>query len=175
MFFENPLLGAFMIFVIRALSIAIATVRFLIMGRSSKLLVASIAVVEALAFTLTFGQVAQDLTNIYNLSAYSLGFAAGTWVGTTIEERVGMGFATLMIVSTGYSLPIVEAIRKAGYGATRSAGEGSTGAVGFVWVVVKRKNIQDIMRIAQQIDEDSFVTINETRSVTRGFLGFGRS
>jgi uncharacterized protein YebE (UPF0316 family) len=53
--FENPLLGALVIFVVRVLSIAIATVRYLVMGRANGVLVSAIAFFEALAFAVTFG------------------------------------------------------------------------------------------------------------------------
>jgi uncharacterized protein YebE (UPF0316 family) len=175
MFFDNVLLGALMIFVVRMLSIAISTMRILIMGRSSKVLVAFLASIEALAFAVTFGQVAQNLSNIWNLGAYCLGFAAGTWVGVLIEERVGQGFATVNIVSMGHSLPIAQAIREAGFGATRSSGEGERGTVGLVRTVIRRRDVARIVNIVQELDAKAFVTVEETRSVTRGFLGYGRS
>ncbi len=172
---SNPLLGALLIFVIRVLSIAVSTLRLLLMGRANPLLVFTLSFIEAASFVLTFGVVAQDLTNMYNLMSYSLGFAAGTWVGTLIEERVGAGFATVNIVSRGKSLLIVEAVREAGYGATRTAGEGVSGSVGLVWVVVRRRNVGQIVGIVQKIEPKAFISVDETRSVRQGFLGYGRA
>ena len=175
MFFQNPILGALAIFVVRALSIALSTVRYLIMGRAKKSLVALIALFESLAFVLTFGQVAQDLNNIWNLSGYCLGFAAGTIVGIWLEERMVKGYTTVNIISRGKSLPIVEAIHEAGFGATRSAGEGTGGSVGLVRSVVPRQMTPSIVDIATKIDEEAFVTIEDIRQVRRGFMGYGRS
>jgi uncharacterized protein YebE (UPF0316 family) len=175
MFFENPILGALLIFLIRSLSIAVATMRILMMGRGPKIIVFFLALFEAVAFAVTFGQVAANLSNIWNLGAYSLGFAAGTWVGTLIEEAIGQGYATLNVVSIGRSQPIAEAIRKAGFGATRSTGEGTTGTVGLVRAVVTRKDVRQLNQLIHGIDPEAFVTIEETRSVSRGFLGYGRS
>jgi hypothetical protein len=76
---QSVLLGALLIFFVRVLSITLATIRLLIMGRTSKALVAGIAFFEALTFALTFGVVASDLTNMWYLAAYCGGFAAGTW------------------------------------------------------------------------------------------------
>jgi uncharacterized protein YebE (UPF0316 family) len=174
MLFDNVILGALVIFVVRALSIAISTLRYLIMGRSAKLLVASLAFTEALAFALTFRQVAQNLENLWNLGAYCLGFSTGTWVGTLIEERVVQGYATINIVSMGKSLPVAEAIREAGFGATRSSGEGTSGTVGLVRAVTRRRDASQVIGIAQDVDPKAFVTVEETRSVSRGFLGHGR-
>ena len=175
MWFDNVILGTLMIFLVRMLSIALSTIRYLIMGRSNKLLVASLAFIEAMAFALTFGQVAKNLENVWNLGAYCLGFAAGTWIGTMIEERVGRGYATVNVVSLGKSLPIAQAIREAGFGATRSSGEGTTGTVGLVRVVVQRRDAPQIIKLVLEIDSKAFVTVEETRSVSHGYLGYGRS
>ena len=175
MLFENVILGAVLIFVVRVISITLATVRFLIMGRANKLAVFIIAVFEALTFALTFAVVAQDLTNIPFLASYSLGFATGTYVGILIEERIGQGFSSVTIISMTRSLPIVEAIREQGFGATRTAGEGVTGSVGMIYVVARRKDVPAVVRIANEIDPKAFITVEEARSVSRGFIGYGRS
>ncbi len=174
MIFDNVILGALMIFVVRVFSIAISTVRLLIMGRANNLMVVALAFIEALTFALTFGQVAANLGNLWNLGAYSLGFAAGTWVGMLIEQRFVRAFATVHIVSMGKSLPIAEAIREAGFGATRTSGEGTRGTVGVVRAVVRRQDANRIAGLVEEIDPRAFVTIEETRTVWRGFLGLDR-
>jgi uncharacterized protein YebE (UPF0316 family) len=171
----NVILAALVIFIVRVFSITLSTIRLLIMGRAGRVLVAGIAFVEALTFALTFGAVAADLTNIWNLAAYCGGFAAGTWVGMIIEERLGQGFSSITIISTGKSLPLVEAIHKAGFGATRTSGEGAAGNVGMIWVVARRRDVSRIVKIIDEVDPKAFVTIGEARSVWRGFMGYGRS
>lgn len=171
----SVVLGALLIFVVRILSIALSTVRLLIMGRSNRGLLMVLAFIESLTFVYTFGWVSQDLNNPWNVSAYCLGFAAGTVVGTWIEERVGRGFATVNIVSIEHSDAVAEALHGAGFGATRSIGEGTTGQVGLVWAVVLRKQVDQVVKLVNAVDEKAFVTINETRSVSQGFLGYGRS
>lgn len=175
MFFDNVILGALLVFVIRLLSIAVSTVRVLIMGRSNPIIVAMLAFLEALAFALTFGQVAANLSNIWNLTAYSLGFAVGTWVGTLIEERFIKGYATINIVSMEKSQEVAAAIRKEGFGATRTFGEGARGQVGLIRTVVNRRDVPRIVAAAETVDPSAFVTIEATRRISRGFIGYGRS
>lgn len=172
---ENVVLGSLLIFVVRVISIALSTVRVLIMGRSNRLIVAVIAFIEALTFALTFGVVASNLSNVWYLVSYSGGFAAGTWVGTSIEEWLGQGYQTIHIVSVSNSLQIAKKIRDAGFGATRTSGEGTTGTVGMIFVVARRKNVPQIVKVVTDIDPKAFVTIGEARSVARGYLGYGRS
>ena len=172
---HNVIVGTLLIFVVRVFSVTLSTIRLLIMGRANKLAVSGIAFVEALTFALTFGVVASDLTNLWFLMSYCGGFAGGTWIGTMLEERIARGFESVNIVSTGKSLPIAEAIRAAGYGATRTTGEGSTGTVGLIYVVARRKDIPTIIGIANDIDPKAFITVESTRSVQRGWMGIGRS
>jgi uncharacterized protein YebE (UPF0316 family) len=175
MLIHNVVLGALLIFIVRLFSITLSTIRYLVMGRASKVGVTAMAFVEALTFALTFGVVASDLTNMWYLMAYCGGFAMGTLVGTMIEQRLGQGYSAVNIVSMNKSLPVAEGIRKAGFGATRTAGEGNTGTVGLIWVVVRRRDVPQIVEIATSIDPNAFVTVEEARSVMRGFIQYGRS
>ncbi|MGF1505989.1 MAG: DUF2179 domain-containing protein [Chloroflexi bacterium] len=167
-------LNFLLILLVRIFSIAVSTIRILIMGRSPDWLVGSLSFVEALTFALTFGAVAQDLTNIPNLLAYCLGFALGTIIGTIVDERIAQGYATVNIVSRGHSLPIAEHIRKAGFGATRSPGQGASGAQGIVWAVARRRDVRRIVEITERLDPKAFVTVVETRAVRHGFISYGR-
>lgn len=167
---SNPIVGALIIFVVRLSSMAVSTVRLLVMGRINTFLLMALASIEALTFALSLGLVATNMGDIWNMSAYCLGFACGTVVGMWIEERLAAGYATVNIVSIGKSIQIAQAIRAAGFGATRSSGEGGKGAVGLVRVVTRRKNISNIARLITQTDPKAFVTFEETRAVSHGFL-----
>jgi uncharacterized protein YebE (UPF0316 family) len=168
-------LDVLLIFFVRVFGIALSTIRVLLMGRASRLLVGVIAFMESLTFALAFSRVVDDLTNIWNLMAYCLGFAVGTIVGTAMEQRLAAGFMTVNIVSRTQSQKITDTIREAGFGATRSAGEGASGTVGLIRSVVRRKDAPRVVDIAQAIDPNAFVTLEEARTVQRGYIGIYRS
>lgn len=170
MFGQGVIVGALIIFVIRVASIAVSTVRILLMSRVSRIITFVMAFLEALAFALTISQVASNLGNVWNLIAYSGGYAVGTIVGMVIEERLAAGYTTINVVSMGKSLQIAEAVRAAGFGATRSSGEGTKGTVGLIRVVARRKNAPRIAEIIRRADPKAFITLEETRRVFSGFL-----
>lgn len=171
----NVVLGALLIFAVRVFGITLSTVRLLLLSRASRIIVGSIAFIEALTFALTFSQVLSDLSNIWYLTAYCLGFAVGTIVGLFLEERLAAGFVTVNIVSMTRSQKVAEAIREAGFGAMRSSGEGASGTVGWVRSVVRRRDMPAVIQVAQSADPRAFVTVEETRSVRHGYLGLYRS
>jgi len=171
---NEVLWGVFLVFVLRVIGVTLATVRVLIMTRGKKLLAASIGFFEVLVYALAIGYVVNNLANVWNLLGYSLGFAVGTLVGMWLEERMALGYASVRIVSKYRGHALADAIRDAGYGATVEWGEGRNGAVGLVVATVRRKEVDSVCALADQIDPSAFVTVEETRTIRRGYMRIAR-
>jgi uncharacterized protein YebE (UPF0316 family) len=162
------------IFVLRIVGVTLATVRLLVMMRGKKMLSASIGFFEVLVYVLAVGPVINNLSNVWNLLGYCLGFAIGTLVGMGLEERLALGYASVRIVSTCRGNALADAIRGAGYGATLEWGQGRDGAVAMVIATVRRKEVDAICALTDQVDPDAFVTIEETRTIRRGYMRIPR-
>ncbi len=115
-----------------------------------------------------------NLSNVWNLLGYSLGFAVGTLVGMWLEERMALGYASVRIVSKYRGHALADAIRGAGYGATVEWGEGRNGAVGLVVATVRRKEVDSVCALADKVDPSAFVTVEETRTIRRGYMRIAR-
>jgi uncharacterized protein YebE (UPF0316 family) len=113
--------------------------------------------------------VLSNLDNLLNIVAYAGGFATGNVVGMTIEERLAIGHAHMRVISSGRGTAILEAIRKAGYGATEISGRGKDGTVTIISCSIKRRHISKIQREISQIDQDAFITVEEIRPLHRGY------
>jgi len=178
--FEIPTLtgavlsGAVIIFVLRIIGVTLATLRVLIMMRGRKILSASMGFFEVLVYVLAIGQVVNNLSNVWNLLGYCLGFAAGTLIGMSIEERLAIGFVTIRIVSRYNSQRMADAIRAAGYGATIDWGQGRDGTVGIVYATVRRREVDAVITTADEVDDDAFVTVEDTRTIRRGYMRIAR-
>jgi len=166
--------GVFLIFALRVIGVTLATVRVLIMTRGKKLLAASIGFFEVLVYALAIGYVVNNLSNVWNLLGYSLGFAVGTLMGMWLEERLALGYASVRIVSKYRGHALADAIRDAGYGATIEWGQGRNGTVGLVVATVRRKEVATVCTLADQVDPGAFVTVEETRTIRRGYMRIAR-
>ncbi len=164
---------ALLILVLRVIGSAITTVRTLLVMRGRRWDSAALGFLEALIFALTIGPVVQNLSNIWNLVAYCLGFSVGQFIGMWLEDRLALGYASVRIVSRARSRALATAIRQAGFGATEDHAEGRHGTVGIVTVMVRRKEIETINKIVEAVDSAAFVTIEEARSLRRGYLRIG--
>lgn len=169
------LVSAAFIFIIRVVGMSFSTVRMLLMMRGNKLGTALTGFVEVLLYVLAIGGVVNNLSNIWNILAYSLGFVAGTLVGMWIDERTAAGFVDIRIISRYQAQFILEELHKAGYGATVAWGQGKQGAVGMIWAIVRRKEAPEVQKIAETADADVFITIEDTRTVKRGYMNIARN
>jgi uncharacterized protein YebE (UPF0316 family) len=92
----------------------------------------------------------------------------------SLEEHLALGYASVRIVSKYKGYEIANAIRDAGYGATAEWGQGRDGAVALVVVTVRRKEIDSVCALADQVDPKAFVTVEETRTIRRGYMRIAR-
>jgi uncharacterized protein YebE (UPF0316 family) len=164
------LLGALMIFLLRVFGVTLSTLRVLVMMRGSKAGSAALGFFEVLVYVLAIGEVVNNLSNIWNILGYCLGFSAGTLVGMWMDERYVTGFASVRIISRYKAQGIVEAVRKAGYGATLEWAAGRDGSVGLILATVNRREVDQVCDIADRIDSQAFITVEEARAVRRGYL-----
>jgi uncharacterized protein YebE (UPF0316 family) len=170
----DVLVGALIILVIRVVGMTASTVRVLFMMRGKRLLTAIAGFIEVLLYVFAIGYVVNDLSNIWNILAYSLGFVGGTLVGMWIDEYTATGFVNVRIISRYKAQAIIEHIHESGYGATVGWGHGKGGTVGMILAIVQRKDAPDVITIAESVDPEVFITVEDARSVRRGYWRMGQ-
>jgi len=164
------ILWAFFIFLLRLANVAIATVRTVLVVRGERVAATLLGLVEVLFFVVSLGKVVEDLGNLLNLFAYCVGFAAGTWVGMILENRLALGYMRVHVVSLQKAKGIASSLREEGYGVTEMTGKGKGGRVGIIEVVARRKNVPSITTAVTRVDETAFITVEEAKGVYRGYI-----
>ncbi len=171
----DVLAAAGFIFVVRVIGMSFSTVRMLLMMRGNKLGTAVTGFIEVLLYVVAIGGVVNNLSNVWNVLAYSFGFVAGTLVGMWIDERTAAGFVDIRIISRYKAQFILEELHKGGYGATVAWGQGRQGVVGMIWAIVRRKEALEVQKLAEDADPDVFITVEDTRAVRRGYMNIARN
>lgn len=167
------LLGALFIFLLRVFGIAVSTLRVLAMMRGKKVAAFVAGFFEVLTYVIAIAEVVNNLDNIWNILGYCLGFSVGTVAGMALDERTASGFANVRIISRYKAQSIVEAIHNAGFGATVGWGHGRGGTVGMIVAVVRRKEVDKICDLAETVDSNAFITVEDARTVRRGYIQVG--
>jgi uncharacterized protein YebE (UPF0316 family) len=170
--YDDPMeafLGGLLIFVLRLTDVTLGTLRILMTVRGRKPYAALIGFVEVTIFIVAISQVIRNVDSIWNVLGYSGGFAAGTLVGMTLEERLALGWTVVRIISAGAGARLAEELRAAGFGVTEMSGQGMRGSVDIYEVVVRRGEMPRALEIVERVDPKAFVTVEETRRVYRGW------
>lgn len=162
--------GPLVIFGLRIVDVSLATLRMLLTVRGRRVVVPFIGFFEVLVWLFAAGSAIQYLGSPLHAVGYAGGFAAGTAVGSWLEEKLALGLARVQAFSPHSGVELAEAIREQGFGVTEFLGQGREGRVELISTVVRRSEVPAILRTIDGWDPDAFVTVDEPRSVHRGWL-----
>lgn len=160
---------AALIFILRVLNQTLDTLRILMMMRGRKLFVWLLGFTQSVVFIITLTSVLADLENLLNIFVYAAGFATGNVFGVWLEARLGIGFFNLRIVSPKLGSEVVERLRDEGYAVTEIPARGRDGKVSLLNISVRRRDVEPIRKLVEEIDGGAFITGEEMRPIWRGF------
>ena len=161
------------IFVARVCDVSLSTLRMLMVVRGKKYPAAAIGMAEATIYIAALGRVMTNMSDPWKMLAYGLGFAAGTLLGSYIEERLAMGHVSLEVIPPEeFGEELLKALRTAGYGVTALTGYGLKGEKMVLLISTDRKSLPRLTQLIEEFAPDSFVTVLETRAVRGGVTPF---
>jgi uncharacterized protein YebE (UPF0316 family) len=183
---NNEFFGLFIIplfiFFARIADVSLGTIRIIFISKGLKYLAPFLGFFEVLIWLLAIQQIMANLTNVYYYLAYAGGFAAGTFVGIILEEKISIGKVIIRIVTGEDSKKLLKAMDKAKYTATTIGATGHDGKVNLILSVTNRKDIPNIIKIIKKYSPNAFYTVEDikfsaekmhsNRSKPRNLLGF---
>lgn len=165
----NIIIGLF-IFLARVADMSLATLRILMIMRGKSFLAAMIGFGEACFYITALSQVVRHLDNPINLILYAAGFAAGTYTGGIIENFIALGHVNVQIISLEDSSRLQEILRENGFGVTMVEGRGKDGMHNILYVLLKRRDLQRLMKLIDSEDKKAFISVMDTRKIVGGFF-----
>ena len=168
----TTLLVCVKIFFGRILDVSIGTVRTVISVKGQKFAASVLAFFEVLIwYYVARSALNTPLTSIFVPISYSLGYATGTFIGTTLSRSVIRGNASVQVITSKANKTNLEKIRKSGYGVTViDVYDTYENKEKKLLMEVKNKNIQHLTNLIKKIDAKAFITLRETQSVYNGFV-----
>ncbi|MDD1706274.1 MAG: DUF5698 domain-containing protein, partial [Methanoregulaceae archaeon] len=88
-----------LIFFFRICDVSLGTIRVIFIAKGLKYIAPVIGFFEVIIWLLAIGQVMNNVTNVASYIAYGGGFAAGTLLGMTVEERLSLGTVVVRVIS----------------------------------------------------------------------------
>lgn len=165
------ILGYLFIFFARVTDVTLATIRTLMVVQGRKLQASLIGFFEICIYVTALSKVVSNLDNPLNLLSYALGFACGTYLGITIENKIALGnLAVQIILKIPDKDPLINELREKGFGVTVTEGQGLEGTKEILNVAIKRKDLEVLKKTIYEHDKHAFITVNNISPISGGFF-----
>lgn len=156
-----------LIFFARIMDVSLGTIRIIFISKGYKSIVPIIAFIEILIWILAITRIMQNLDNWVCYIAYAGGFAAGSYIGMIIEEKLALGHELVRIITKKEAFRLVDMLRDKGYGITTLKAQGAEGEVAVIYVIVSRKNMNDVVSLIKEYNPQALYTIEDIRFVNK--------
>lgn len=156
-----------LIFIARIGDVSLGTVRMIFVINGWRWRAATVGFVEVLIWAGAVGGLVAHITHPVVLLAYAGGYATGTLVGVTVENRLAMGTRVARLINGDMGLNLSAALREAGYRVTRVEGTGRSGPVEVAFAVVKRRSLPALLREVQRVAPHTVLTVERSDFVER--------
>jgi uncharacterized protein YebE (UPF0316 family) len=165
-----------LIFLARVGDVSLGTVRTMSIVQGRTKMAFLLGFVEISMWLVVISAVIDKITTNPILAVfYALGFSTGNVIGIMIERRLAFGNLIVRVITRQNCGTMRDEIRAAGYGVTTFQGEGMQGPVIELYIVCRRKDLQEILPIVTRIDPNAFYTTQQAGMVNRLYRPNGQA
>jgi len=167
---DSELLVMTFIFFARVLDVSIGTVRIIMISRGLKFIAPLLGFVEVLVWLTAISWALKTMSSYYSYLIYAAGFATGNYAGMILEEKLAIGYQTIRVITTFKATKLPELLRKYGFSITELDGRGMDGEVTFIYTVVAKKDVKQVLELINKFHPKAFITIEDVRSHYGGYV-----
>ena len=163
-----------LIFMARVMDVSIGTMRLIFVSKGYKIYAPILGFFEVIIWLLAIGQIMQHLDNFICYIAYGLGFATGNYFGILLEQKMSLGAVVLRIIPKKDTSSLLGHLREAQFAVSAVDIEGRAGKSQMLLMIVKRKDLNEVLKIIQSYNPNAFYTIEDVKSVSEGYFRASR-
>jgi len=162
----NYVILPLLIFFARVGDVTISTIRIIFVMNGNRIIAPILGFFEAFIWLLAIGQIFSNIDNIWSYVAYAGGFAVGTFVGITIEEKLAYGKVVLRLFAPDNVDNLIGFLEENDYRYSMLDATGRKGKVNVLFMVVKRNNLKSLLNSIDSFHPKAFYTIEGVKQVS---------
>lgn len=137
------------IFLLKIVENTIATLRLIIVANGKKMLGAILNFIISVVWVISTSLVVQNFKNILNILFFSLGCFVGSYLGSLIETKIGIG-SNMLLINSYNSNEIIDLLNKNKYKIYITNDD-------TIMVLVERKKRKKILDLIYKIDNNAII------------------
>ena len=152
----NILRMCIIIFFARVIDVSLATFVTVLTVKGKRTLATIIGFIDVLIWFLVVKEALNtDIKSIWIAFSYAGGYALGTFIGTTLSNKLIDGKISAQVIINSDSINEVEKIRKAGFAVSQIECTGKDNAKKLMlFIELNKKHLDDLKDIINKIDKD---------------------
>lgn len=154
------------IFCARVVDVSIGTMRTIFVVRGYRAVSALLGLIEVMVWIVAVSGVLREQLTGVKVLAWGCGFATGNACGIWIEQKLALGRQVVRLISRQGGRDFAKNLRSQGFMVTEVPAYGRDGQVALCFVVVRRDQTQELLSVAQKIDPDVYVTVEDVQHTT---------
>jgi len=162
-FWYSWVLIPLLIFTARVMDVSIGTLRIVYIARGKRMLAPLLGFFEVLIWLVAISQIFKHLDNIACYFAWAAGFAMGNYVGMVIEKKLALGIQVIRIITRFNADDLIKDLKSSGYGLTLIDGEGASGPVKIIFMLIKRKDLPKVKAVILKYNPKAFYTVEDVQ------------
>lgn len=165
------ILNALVILMLQLVYVPLQTLRTTLVVKGERNKAPFVALIESIIYIICLGIVFSDLSNLYNIVAYVLGYSTGIYLGGTLEAKLAIGYRVIQIHITSNEDLLADKLRCHEFGATTFTGRGINDESRHrIDVLTHRNREKEVIDIAKSIDPKVFIVSYDLTRFTGGYL-----
>src|SRR5215471_4055428 len=146
----------------RITDVTLDTIRTVAIVQGRRAFAAVLGFFEAIVYICAVAKVLLNMDHPIYALAYGLGFASGTFLGITIEQRLAFGHQLASIV-THKGRELAASLRVAGHRVAEVKGHTEDGDLTILYIQIPRRQARRLIRTASNADHSCFCIVNDVR------------
>lgn len=159
------------IIIFKMIEVSIGTIRSILVHKGYRQVGTILAFIEILLWVFIASRVITGLAeDPLKGVAYSLGYAAGVYLGSLLEQKLAFGMRNIQVITNENEAPIVsELLRENGYGVTVLDGEGRNEKRKIMTIYSTRQGAKKVTELVESVAEDALVIVSDIISLKGGY------
>lgn len=159
------------ILIAKIVEVSLMTVRVVLITKGERKIGALIAFFEVSIWVTLVSTVLSNVTeDPLKVVVYALGFSLGNYLGSRIEEKIGIGLSEVqIIVKQEHGTELASKLREDGYAVTVLEGEGKNLPRNILILFIQRRRTKWLIRRVNEIQDNAVITIKDTKPVYGGY------
>ena len=168
----HPAIVCLIVCVAKIIEITIQSLKTCMMVKGERLKAAGLGLLECVIWGLAISTIIGTLgDNLLLLAFYCIGYAAGLYIGATLEGKIALGTSSLQLIANDENTQkIVGYLKEKSRGYTVFDGRGSKDKMNMIFVVLPRKETQRLAKEIRKLCQNNvFVVVDDVNKYSGGY------